>query len=134
MGKQQNKEARTKKIAKKEKKMEKRLDEVLLNEPSQKLKEVMKNGKMRHRKRMNDGLSVVGSARNKFRNGEFELDALGNEEDMLDSWTTIPSTSIVLICSMVFSAIGLFVMCSRKQSGYRYSKVNLRDEEDESTD
>ena len=55
-----------------------------------------------------------------------------NNDSIPDEWLAIPNASIVLICMMFFVSIGLFIMYRRKQlSGYRYSKVQL-DEEEES--
>merc|ERR1712154_733667 len=58
-----------------------------------KWKEVVRDGRLRknnHGNKKHSGpLSVLGNGRNKYKNGEFELD------EQIDSWTSIPNTSIV---------------------------------------
>eukprot|EP01084_Bolivina_argentea_P158602 276248_1 len=95
----------------------------------QQWKNVVRNGKLRQIKHMkNKDLSVLGNAGNKYGDKTFEFDAVNNEDKM----NKMPNTSIVLICTMLFTSIGLFIMYKKKQSGYAYSKVKLHDDENES--
>eukprot|EP00483_Globobulimina_turgida_P006618 UN06628 len=95
------------------------------NDKSEQWQAVVKNGKQREIKRNKD-LSVIGVANNKYSDKTFEFE--GND-DGVSYWKKMPNTSIILICSMVFASIGLFVMYRKKQTGYRYSKVQLDDNE-----